>query len=85
MAWVRKVNRHVQVLVPKTVGGNTAYVKILPGVITALGAGELITVRVGRYDTDNATPGKQYITYTNIDRRTDPNENLPVTVKYISY
>lgn len=85
MAWVRKVNRHVQVLVPKTVGDNAEYVKILPGVITALGAGELITVRVGRYDTDSGTPGSQYITYTDIDRRTDPNEDLPATVKYISY
>jgi hypothetical protein len=85
MAWVRKVNRHVQVLVPKTVGGNTAYVKIVPGVITALGAGELVTVRVGRYDTDSGTIGSQYITYTDIDRRTDPNEDLPATVKYISY
>ena len=85
MAWVRKVNRHVQVLVPKTVGGTTAYVKIVPGVITALGAGELVTVRVGRYDTDSGTIGSQYITYTDIDRRTDPNEDLPATVKYISY
>lgn len=85
MGWERKVGRHVQILVPKTVGENTAYVKILPGVITALGAAELITVRVGRYDTDSGTPGSQYITYTDIDRRTDPDENLPATVKYLSY
>lgn len=85
MAWVRKVNRHVVVLVPKTVAGNTKYVKRRPGVITALGAGNLITVRVGRFDTDNVTPGKQYETYTNIDRRTDPNEDLPVVIKYVTY
>jgi len=81
MAWLRKINRHVQVFVPKTVNGNAAYQKVLPGTITALGAGELITVRIGRFDT---IPGgaKDYITYTNIDRRTDVNENL-VAVKYI--
>lgn len=80
MAWVRKVNRHVQVLVPKTAD----YVKIVPGVITALGAGELVTVRVGRYDTDSGTIGSQYITYTDIDRRTDPETPITTPV-YISY
>jgi hypothetical protein len=35
MAWVAKVNRHVAYLQQKTVGGNTAYVKRRPAVITA--------------------------------------------------
>jgi len=72
MGWVRKVNRHVQVFVPKTVGGNTAYVKVRPAIITALGVGNLITCKVSLAET-----------YTNIDQRTDPNENLPVVIKYI--
>lgn len=80
MAWVAKVNRHVTVLVLISAD----VVKPVPGVITALGAGSLVTVRVGRYDTDSGTPGSQYITYTDIDRRTDPDENL-VATKYISY
>jgi hypothetical protein len=68
MAWLRKINRHVQVLqrVSATV------IKVRPGTITALGAGELINVRVGHAGE----------TYTNIDRRTDPDENQSVT-KYI--
>lgn len=74
MAWVRKVNRHVVVLVPKTVGGNTTYVKRRPGVITALGAGNLINVRIRHTG----------VTYTNIDRRLNPTEAATV-VKYISY
>ena len=73
MAWLRKINRHVQVYVTKTVGGNAAYQKVMPGTITALGAGELVTVRIGH--------GGQ--TYANIDRRTDVDENL-AAVKYIS-
>jgi len=84
MGWRPKIGRHVQVFVPKTVGGNAAYVKVLPGTITALGGGNLVTVRIGRYDTD-LTPGPPvvYITYSNIDQRQDPDENNPVTVKYI--
>jgi hypothetical protein len=73
MAWVRKVNRHVVVNVVKTVGGNTAYVKRRPAIITALGAGNLITCKVTGAET-----------YTNVDLRTDPNENL-VASKYVSY
>jgi len=72
MAWLHKVNRHVQVFVTKTVGGNVKYQKVMPGTITALGASELVTVRIGH--------GGQ--TYSNIDRRTDVNEDL-VAVKYI--
>lgn len=70
MAWVRKVGRHVTVLqlVSATI------VKPRPGVITALGAGELIDVRVGHHGE----------TYTDLDRRTDPDEDLEAS-KYISY
>lgn len=71
-AWRGKINRHVQIFVQKTVGGNAQYVKIRPGVITALGAGQLINARVRHIGE----------TYTNIDERQDPNENL-VAVKYI--
>lgn len=85
MAWVPKVNRHVAVLVLKTVNGNAAYVKRRPARITALGAGSLITCRVGHHDTDNVTPGKQFEAYTSIDRRTDVNEDAGATPKYVSY
>jgi hypothetical protein len=70
--WVAKVGRHVQVIVPKTVGGNAQYQKIRPAIITALGAGTLINCRV-------LHTGE---TYTNIDMRQDPSEKLTV-VKYI--
>jgi hypothetical protein len=75
--WQRKIGRHVQIFVPKTVGGNTAYVKVRTGRITALGAGNLITAQVGRF----TSPSTEI--YTNIDMRQDPDENNPVTVKYI--
>jgi hypothetical protein len=65
MAWLRKVNRHVQVFTQKTVGGNTQYVKIRSGTITALGASELVTVRFGHAGG----------TLANVDRRIDPNAN----------
>jgi hypothetical protein len=68
MAWVRKINRHVQVLHRIS----ASVIKVRPGTITALGAGELVTVRV-------AHSGQ---TFANIDRRTDPDENLAAT-KYI--
>lgn len=70
MAWIRKVGRHVTVLnlISPTV------VKSRPGIITALGAGDLVNVRVGHHGE----------TYTNLDRRTDPDEDLLVD-KYISY
>jgi hypothetical protein len=70
MAWVKKVNRHVTVL--KRVSATV--VKPRPGIITALGASELLDVRVGHSGE----------TYTNLDRRTDPDEDLS-TSKYISY
>ena len=70
VGWVRKVNRHVTVL--KVISATV--VKLRPGIITALGAGDLINVRVGHHSE----------TYTNLDRRTDPDENL-LTSKYISY
>jgi hypothetical protein len=72
MAWLRKINRHVQIFVQKTVGGNAQYVKVRPGVVTALGTGNLITARVRHIGE----------TYTNIDERQDPDENL-VATKYI--
>lgn len=34
MAWVPKVRRHAVVMVQKTVGGNTQYVKRRPAIIT---------------------------------------------------
>lgn len=70
MAWIRKVNRRVTVL--KRISATV--VKPRSGIITALGAGELVNVRVGHHGE----------TYTNLDRRTDPDENL-LTSKYISY
>lgn len=73
MAWERKVGRHVAVLKQKTVNGNTAYVKRRPAVITALGAGALVTVRVRHHGE----------TYANVDRRTDPNANTVDT--YVTY
>lgn len=74
--WLPKIGRHVLVFVPKTVGGNAAYQKVRTARITALGAGNLITCRVGRF----SSPSTEI--YTNIDRRDDPNENL-AAVKYI--
>jgi hypothetical protein len=71
MAWIRKVNRHVQVLKFIELGAIDT-IRVRPGTITALGAGELVTVRVGHSGE----------TYVNIDRRTDVNENQTVT-KYI--
>lgn len=79
MAWVAKVNRHVAVLT--TINGK---LRRRPGVITALGIGELITCRVGHHDTDAVTPGVQPEVYTNIDRRVNPDEDWTVT-KYVSY
>lgn len=73
MAWVRKVNRHVAYLQQKTVNGNTAYVKRRPAVITALGAGELVTIRVRHHGE----------TYANVNRKTDPDADT-VSV-YVSY
>jgi hypothetical protein len=81
MAWRPKIGRHVQVFVNKTVNGNAQFQKIRPAIITALGAGNLITCRV--LHTGEI--------YTNIDQRQDPNEDLgpPVpavpVVKYIPY
>jgi len=73
VGWQRKVNRHVTYLQAKTVGGNAAYVKRRPGTITALGAGALVDIRVGHHGE----------TYTNVDRRTDPDANA--TGVYVSY
>lgn len=49
MAWVPKVRRHCTVLILKTVGGNTAYVKRRPCVITSIPSGTNITGRVGHF------------------------------------
>lgn len=73
MTWVKKVNRHCAYLQQKTVNGNAAYVKRRPAIITALGAGELVTIRV-RHSGE---------TYANVDRKTDPDANT-VGV-YVSY
>jgi hypothetical protein len=73
MAWVRQLKAHVAFLQQKTVNGNTAYVKRRPATITALGAGELVNLRV-------LHSGE---VYTNVDRRTDPNANAAGT--YVSY
>jgi hypothetical protein len=58
MAWLRKVNRHVQVFI----NPSGAIVRVKPGTITALGAGELVTVRYGHSGA----------TLANVPRRTDP-------------
>jgi hypothetical protein len=71
MGWLRKVNRHVQVLQFVELGAVDT-IRVRPGTITALGAGELITCRVSHSGQ----------TFTNIDRRTNPDENQTVT-KYI--
>ena len=73
MAWERKVNRHVAYLQQETVGGNTTYVKRRPAVITALGAGQLVNIRIRRTGE----------TFTNVDRKMDPNADT-VGV-YVSY
>lgn len=73
MAWVRRVNKHCAYLQQKTVGGNANYVKRRPATITAVGAGQLATLRVGHSGE----------VYANKDRRTDPNENA--ADKYVSY
>lgn len=65
VGWQRKVNRHVTYLQQKTVGGNANYVKRRPAIITALGAGELVDIRIGHSGE----------VYTGVDRRTDPNSN----------
>lgn len=65
MAWLKKINRHVLVFTQKTVNGNAQYVKVRSGTITALGAGELVTVRFGRSGG----------TLANVDRRLDPDAN----------
>jgi len=45
MAWKPKVNRHMTVLVQKTVGGNANYVKRRPAVITAIVSGTTVNGR----------------------------------------
>jgi hypothetical protein len=74
MGRVVRVGDHVTVFVTKTVGGNASYVKARPGTVTALGVGKLINCRIGHLGE----------TYTNIDERQDPDENLAAT-KYIPY
>lgn len=60
MVWVAKVNRHVAVYVQKTVGGNTAYVKRRPGIITGFASDTNPIVRIRHnLDTDPVTPGVQ--------------------------
>lgn len=46
MAWVAKTNRHVAYLQQKTVGGNTAYVKRRPAIITGFAADSAPRLRV---------------------------------------
>jgi len=65
MAWVRKVNRHCVYIQQETVDGNTTYVKRRPAIITALGAGELVNIRVGHSGE----------TFTNVDRKFNPLDN----------
>jgi len=73
VGWQRKVNRHCAYLQQKTVGGNANYVKRRPAVITALGAGNLVNLRVRHIGE----------TYSNVDRKLDPDANT-VSV-YVSY
>jgi len=65
MAWVRKVNRHCAYIQQETVDGNTTYVKRRPAIITALGAGELVNIRIGHSGE----------TFTNVDRKFNPLDN----------
>jgi len=46
MGWVAKTNRHVVYLQQKTVGGNTAYVKRRPAIITGFAADSTPRLRV---------------------------------------
>lgn len=73
MAWVKKVNRHCAYLQQKTVGGNAQYVKRRPAVITALGIGNLVNLRVRRSGE----------TYANVDQKLIPDADT-VGV-YVSY
>lgn len=59
MAWVAKANRHVVYLQQKTVGGNTAYVKRRPAVITGFASDSAARLRVrhGGEVYGNATNG----------------------------
>lgn len=78
MAWVAKARRHVAYLQQKTVGGNTAYVKRRPAVITGFSAGDsapLLRVRHGGETYGNATNG--------VARKTNPDDNT-VSV-FVSY
>lgn len=73
VGWQRKVNRHCTYLQQKTVGGNTNYVKRRPGVVTGLGGGQLVNIRVGHSGE----------TYAGVDRRTDPDANAAGV--YVTY
>lgn len=72
MAWLPKVGRHCVYLQPKTVGGNTAYVKRRPAIITSVSAPN-VNIRV-------VHSGE---TYSNVSPRTDPDSNS--TGIYVSY
>jgi hypothetical protein len=74
MAWLPKVNRHVQLL--KRVSSSVTLIK--PGIITGIALDTNPIIRIGH-------SGESYGNATNgVPRRTNPNENLSVT-KYISY
>jgi hypothetical protein len=81
MAWLPKINRHVQLLRRDS----ATVIRVKPGVIIGFAADTNPIIRVGRHDT---IPGGaiQYETYgdaTNgIPLRTNPDENQTVT-KYI--
>lgn len=78
MAWVAKVRRHVAYLQLKTVGGNTAYVKRRPAIITSFSAGDSNPILRVRHT------GEVYGNSTNgIARKTDPDGNT--TGQYVSY
>lgn len=74
MGWQPKVNRHVQVMIPKT----ATYQKVRSGIITGFAADSNPIIRVGHHSEvyGNATVG--------VPRMVDPDENLSV-VKYVSW
>lgn len=77
MAWVAKVNRHVAVVVQKTVGGNANYAKRRPGVITAFATDTNPRIRVRHIGETYGSAG------TGVVRQ--PSTNAVAVNKYVSW
>lgn len=73
IGWTPKVGRHCTYLQQVTVDGDTNYVKRRPAIITGLGLGDLVDIRIGHTGE----------VYTGVDRKRDPTSN-EVNV-YVSY